>query len=64
MIHKQNIQQLELCKIDIESFYDWYTKHNKVTRALKKRRLEALDIAIIELGGAPKQPETNEKLEF
>jgi hypothetical protein len=55
---------LKACRRDLEHYYDYQKKSNIVTTAIKKRRLEAIEQAIIILGGELDQPAIQEELHF
>jgi hypothetical protein len=58
------IHELKNCKKDLENYYDYQKKSNIINLAVKKRRLEAIDEAIIVIGGRPECPGVQEELNF
>jgi hypothetical protein len=64
MINVMIIHELKACRRDLEHYYDYQKKSNIVTTAIKKRRLEAIEQAIIILGGELDQPAIQEELHF
>lgn len=51
MIDKLLVHELKACKKDLEQYYSYQRKSNIINSAVKKRRLNALDIAIKKIGG-------------